>query len=79
MSTLTLRLPNGSGRKTLAMRVRAAGRAFLARRDHRLAARSLEAMDDTLLKDIGINRAEIGWAVNGLGAVRRFGYERLAD
>jgi uncharacterized protein YjiS (DUF1127 family) len=79
MSTLTLRIPNNSGRTTLVMRVRAAGRAFLAQRQRRLGTCSLEAMDDKLLKDIGISRAEIGWAVYSLRAVRRFGYERVAD
>ena len=79
MSTLTLRPTDDRGRETLVTSLRAAGRAMLARRQHRLATRSLEALDDKLLKDIGFSRAEVGRVVNGLGTVRRFGYERVAD
>jgi uncharacterized protein YjiS (DUF1127 family) len=79
MSTLTLRLSNDSAHRTLAMRIWTAFRAFLAYRERRLATRSLEAMDDNLLKDIGISRSQIGWAVYSLGSERRLGYERMAD
>jgi uncharacterized protein YjiS (DUF1127 family) len=68
MSTLTLRLSNDGADRTLARRIWAAGRAFRVYREHVLATRSLEAMDNHLLKDIGISRPEIGWAVYGLGA-----------
>ncbi|WP_292396853.1 DUF1127 domain-containing protein [Mesorhizobium sp.] len=47
-------------------RMRAAYHSFRNYRVHRMAERALAAMDDALLKDIGISRSEIGLVVRGL-------------
>ena len=47
-------------------RMRAAYDAFRNYRVHRMAERALSAMDDALLRDIGISRSEIGSVVRGL-------------
>ncbi|RWK47207.1 MAG: DUF1127 domain-containing protein [Mesorhizobium sp.] len=46
--------------------MRAAYHSFRNYRIHRMAERTLAAMDDALLKDIGISRSEIGLVVRGL-------------
>ncbi|MEI8699612.1 MULTISPECIES: DUF1127 domain-containing protein [Mesorhizobium] len=46
--------------------MRAAYRSFRDYRVHRMAERTLAAMEDALLKDIGISRSEIGLVVRGL-------------
>jgi uncharacterized protein YjiS (DUF1127 family) len=78
MSTLALRLSHDSTYKTFGMRIRSAYRALRAYRERRLGMRSLESMEDHLLKDIGIGRSEIGLAVMGLIPDRRSRYERTA-
>ena len=52
---------------TLTPRMRAAYYSFLDYRVHRRAVRTLAAWRDALLKDIGISRSEIHFAVHGLG------------
>ncbi|WP_353646897.1 DUF1127 domain-containing protein [Mesorhizobium sp. WSM2239] len=46
--------------------MRAAYRSFRSYRARRLAERTLAAMEDALLKDIGISRSEIDAVVRGL-------------
>jgi uncharacterized protein YjiS (DUF1127 family) len=55
-------------------RMRAAYRSFRDYRVRRLAERTLAAMEDAHLKDIGISRSEIGAVVHGL----RHGHEDKA-
>src|SRR6516225_9668223 len=45
-------------------------RAYALRRERNAAARELRALDDRALKDIGINRSEIEWVVDGEDATR---------
>ena len=45
-------------------------RAHLHRRERNAAVRELRALDDRALKDIGINRSEIEWVVDGEDATR---------
>ena len=40
------------------------------RRERNAAVRELHALDDRTLKDIGINRSEIEWVVDGQDATR---------
>ncbi len=59
---------------SLTPRMRAAYRSFRGYQARRLAVRTLAAMEDALLKDIGISRSEIGSVVHGL----RHGHEDKA-
>jgi uncharacterized protein YjiS (DUF1127 family) len=43
---------------------------YAARRERKIAARELHALDDRTLKDMGINRSEIEWVVHGQDATR---------
>ena len=79
MSTFIFTLSGESTSQTFAAKFRAAFHAFRAYRERRLATRSLEAMEDYLLKDIGISRAEIGAAISSSAGLRRLAYERVAD
>jgi uncharacterized protein YjiS (DUF1127 family) len=45
-------------------------RAYALRRERSAAVRELHALDDRTLKDIGINRSEIEWVVDGQDATR---------
>jgi uncharacterized protein YjiS (DUF1127 family) len=45
-------------------------RAYALRRERNAAVRELHALDDRTLKDIGINRSEIEWVVDGQDATR---------
>ncbi|MBZ9942187.1 DUF1127 domain-containing protein [Mesorhizobium sp. BR1-1-13] len=56
---------------SLTPRIRAACRSFQGYQARRLAERTLAAMEDALLKDIGISRSEISLVVRGL----RHGHE----
>src|SRR5262245_64226252 len=42
-------------------------RAHALRRERNAAVRELRALDDRMLKDIGINRSEIEWVVDEIG------------
>jgi uncharacterized protein YjiS (DUF1127 family) len=55
---------------TLTPRMRAAYRSFCDYRTRRRAVRMLGAMEDGLLKDMGISRSEIHFAVQDLHAGR---------
>jgi len=62
--------PRARGRvATLAAAVAATAgkwwRAYALRRERNAAVRELRALDDRTLKDIGINRCEIEWVVDG--------------
>src|SRR5262245_2951647 len=46
-------------------------RAYALRRERNAAVRELRALDDRTLKDIGINRSEIEWVVDGQDDTRR--------
>lgn len=66
MSLLTMEL-RASGRSSrLISKIAAAYRSFRTDRDRRIAYRTLSAMEDHLLKDIGISRSEISAVVYGL-------------
>ncbi|WP_292207314.1 DUF1127 domain-containing protein [Mesorhizobium sp.] len=57
----------GANQWSVAMSImRAAYRSFRNYRVHRMAERTLAAMDDAFLRDIGISRSEIGLVVRGL-------------
>jgi uncharacterized protein YjiS (DUF1127 family) len=45
-------------------------RAYALRRERNAAVHELRALDDRSLKDIGINRSEIEWVVDGEDATR---------
>jgi uncharacterized protein YjiS (DUF1127 family) len=66
MSSLTLEFNAARRRSTLTDKIRAAYRAFQANRARRLASHALSAMEDHMLKDIGISRSEIPMVVHGL-------------
>lgn len=66
MSLLTMELLTSGRSPGLISKIAAACRAFRADRDRRIAYRTLAAMEDYLLKDIGISRSEIATVVYGL-------------
>lgn len=68
MSILTLEFRAARRSSALTGKILAAYRAFQANRARRIASRALSAMDDHMLKDIGISRSEIPMAVYGLRA-----------
>ncbi|WP_353824302.1 DUF1127 domain-containing protein [Mesorhizobium sp.] len=60
------RCSRGANQWSVAMSImRAAYRSFRNYRIHRMAERTLAAMDDAFLRDIGISRSEIGLVVRG--------------
>ncbi|RUM95307.1 DUF1127 domain-containing protein [Pseudaminobacter arsenicus] len=70
MSILTLEFRAVRRSSVLTGKILAAYRAFQANRARHIASRTLSAMEDHTLKDIGISRSEIPMVVYGLRAAR---------
>lgn len=66
MSSLALEFPAARRTSFLAGKILATYRAFQVNRARRVASRALSAMEDHMLKDIGISRSEIPMVVHGL-------------
>jgi uncharacterized protein YjiS (DUF1127 family) len=79
MSTITMRIAAREAEKTLLGGLQTAFRAFQIRRARQAASLTLAAMDDHMLKDIGISRSEIDSAVCGLQPGGRRGHGRTAN
>jgi hypothetical protein len=62
-------------RSSLATRIQAAFRAYVARRGRYRAERSLHALSDYMLMDMGVARSEIAVAVDRLLMNRERGHE----
>jgi uncharacterized protein YjiS (DUF1127 family) len=60
---------------SLAARIQTAFKAYVVRRKRYRAERSLQALSDYMLKDMGITRLEIPTAVEGLLMNRERGHE----
>ncbi|GLS29132.1 Uncharacterized conserved protein YjiS, DUF1127 family [Mesorhizobium albiziae] len=65
MSISTLNVPVESTGRICLTRLGQIWRAYRSARDRHNGVRALEAMNDELLKDIGITRSQILSAVNG--------------
>lgn len=70
MSIHTLEFLAARRSSALAGRILAAYRALQVNRARRMASRTLSAMEDHVLKDIGISRSEIPMVVCGLRPAR---------
>jgi uncharacterized protein YjiS (DUF1127 family) len=66
MSILALAFPAARRRSFLSGKILATYRTFQVNRARRIAGRALSAMEDHMLKDIGISRSEIPMVVHGL-------------
>lgn len=74
MSTLTARTSwrkEGGGSLPILAALKARWAAYTARRLHQAAIAQLAAMTDRELKDIGLQRCDIAFAVTGRGGSRR--------
>jgi uncharacterized protein YjiS (DUF1127 family) len=72
MSTLSApSLPSSYARSSLPGRIWAMLKQYRRARKHRRAARALAALNDYMLKDMGISRSEIYGAVRGHLSIRR--------
>jgi uncharacterized protein YjiS (DUF1127 family) len=78
MSILALALPAARRNSVLAGKILAAYRSFRVNRARRIASRALLAMEDHMLKDIGISRSEIPTVVHGLRPAREDHADREA-
>jgi uncharacterized protein YjiS (DUF1127 family) len=65
MSTISMRSPASTRKRSLLGKIRAAYKRYRVRRQHHLAERALAGLSDHMLKDMGISRGEIYSRVHG--------------
>jgi uncharacterized protein YjiS (DUF1127 family) len=59
MSTISMRSPTSSREWSLLGKIWATCKTYRVRRENYIATRTLEGLDDHMLKDMGISRSEI--------------------